>query len=276
MIPRRDRRECALEFRFFFGYHIKSSVPCFAARGGRLSLEKTRAVELYDEHRRKVWEDLKSSTENFDKYLLSFSSGALVISLGFIKDVVKPENAVSLEWLLASWIAFLLCILITLASFRASIRALEKMSPLLIAFYLQDEADAFDKHLRDFWTRAVDWCAYLGITFFLVGLICTTVFVNANFRKENSMGKDEIVQKVVVAGDATKAVKPVGMTPLVEGPKPVAMTPVTDGAKPMAMTPAVSGEERAPKPVPMTPVPKPTPAKPDSGNTSQPNQSTKD
>ena len=50
--------------------------------------EKTRAEELHDEYRRKIWEDTKSGTENFDKYMLTFSSGALALSLGFIKDVV--------------------------------------------------------------------------------------------------------------------------------------------------------------------------------------------
>src|SRR5271154_407065 len=96
--------------------------------------EKTRAEELHDEYRRKVWEDTKSGTENFDKYMLTFSSGALALSLGFIKDIVKPEHAVSLGWLLASWVCFLLCISVTLVSFRVSIRALEKMAPCLDEF----------------------------------------------------------------------------------------------------------------------------------------------
>src|SRR2546428_3671886 len=98
--------------------------------------EKTRAEELHDEHRRKVWEDLRSGSENFDKYLLTFSSGALGLSITFIKGVVPLEKAVWIPSLIASWIAFLLCILVTLISFRISIRALEKMVPHLNQFYL--------------------------------------------------------------------------------------------------------------------------------------------
>lgn len=178
--------------------------------------EKTRSEELHDEHRRKVWEDLRASSENFDKYLLSFSSGALVVSLGFIKDVAKPQDAVALNWLLASWIAFLLCILITLASFRVSIRALERMGPWLDAFYLGGDAGAFNKHLGDFWTKAVDWCAYLGIFFFGLGLVCTMVFVNGNFRKVNRMSEEKTIQKVVpadIGGWATLSVLLAGGTP---------------------------------------------------------------
>ena len=36
-----------------------------------------RAVKLHDEYRKKVWEDSVSGSENFDKHLLAFSSGAL-------------------------------------------------------------------------------------------------------------------------------------------------------------------------------------------------------
>lgn len=102
--------------------------------------------------------------------------------------------------------------------------------------------------------RAVDWCAYLGILFFILGLTCTMVFVAANFRKESQMSKDNTVEKVV-KGEFGEALKPVRMTPLVEGRKPVAMTPI------------VSGENRGAKPVPMTPTK--TPAQPGSGNTSK-------
>jgi hypothetical protein len=175
----------------------------------------SRAEQLHDEHRRKVWEDLKSGSENFDKYLLTFSSGALGLSLTFIKDVVPLERAVWVPSLIASWVAFLLCILVTLISFRISIRALEKMVPYLNQFYLDGDVNAFNKHLESLWTRAVEWCANLGILFFVLGLIFTMMFVGANIRRVKRMS-DETTQKIVT-GDLGKAIKPVPMTPLNEG-----------------------------------------------------------
>jgi hypothetical protein len=56
--------------------------------------EQTRAEKLHDEYRKKVWDDIKSGTENFDKYMLTFSSGALGLSLAFIKDVVPIGRAI--------------------------------------------------------------------------------------------------------------------------------------------------------------------------------------
>ena len=53
-----------------------------------------RAEKLHDEYRKKVWEDSKSGSENFDKYLITFSSGALALSLSFIKDIVPLRDAI--------------------------------------------------------------------------------------------------------------------------------------------------------------------------------------
>src|SRR6266576_3941345 len=96
-------------------------VPPEAARAiGLIVTDRTRAEELYDLHRDKAWEDIKSGTENFDKYMLTFSSGALGLSLAFIKDAVPLKTAVWITSLVGSWIAFVLCILATLLSFRLS------------------------------------------------------------------------------------------------------------------------------------------------------------
>jgi hypothetical protein len=205
-----------------------------------LMAEKSRAEELHDEYRRKVWDDTKSGAENFDKYMLTFSGGALALSLGFIKDVVKPEQAVSLDWLLASWICFLLCILSTLVSFRVTIRALERMVPHLNEFYLKGNAGAYNRHLDDYWTRAVDWCANLATALLIIGLMCTMVFVHRNLRKVNQM-KDNKPAEKIVTGDLQK------------GLKPVSMTYTTDGLKPSGLAPVVASEDRGIKPVAMTP-----------------------
>jgi hypothetical protein len=153
--------------------------------------EKTRAEELHDEYRKKVWEDTKSGTENFDKYLLTFSSGALGLSLAFIKDVAPIGHAVWIPSLFASWLAFLLCILVTLISFRISILALEAMVPHLNDFYLNSNAEAFDKHRQNWLTKAVEWCAWAGIILFVCGVFFTMMFVYANIREAKRMNAKE-------------------------------------------------------------------------------------
>ena len=219
--------------------------------------ELTRAEELYDQHRDKVWDDIKSGTESFDKNMLTFSSGALALSLAFIKDVVPLSKAIWIASLIGSWVAFVLCILITLLSFRFSIKALEETIPALGEYYLHGKQDAFNRHLQSVWSKAVDWCTVGQIVSFALGVTLTLTFVIVNVR-EDRMSKPESTQKVVT-GDLGKGVKPAAMTPLNEGVKPAAMTPVV-----------TAGEHRGLQSAPMTPAPTQTPAQPASGNAPTP------
>ncbi len=211
-----------------------------------------RAVKLHDEYRKKVWEDSLSGSENFDKYLLTFSSGALGLSLTFIKDIVPLKDAIWIASLIVSWVAFIFCILITLASFRISIRALENMKPVLDDFYLNGNADAFNKHLQDPWGKWVDRCAWGGIILFVLGLFFTMMFVSANVVEAKRMDNE----------DNPKKETSVRIDRIDFGCKPPAMTPTTQNAKPQAHA-GKDKLEKGVKPPTMTPVsPTPTPPQP--------------
>jgi hypothetical protein len=194
--------------------------------------EKTRAEELHDEYRQKVWEDTKSGTENFDKYLLTFSSGALGLSLTFIKDVAPIGQAVWIPSLFVSWVAFLLCLLVTLISFRISILALEGMLPHLNEFYLNSNAEAFDKHRESWLTKAVDWLAWAGIILFICGVFFTMMFVYANIREANQINAKENSKTTLIRAERMNFA---GKDRFDEGCKPPVMTPAT--AQPPAPPP---------------------------------------
>lgn len=194
--------------------------------------EKTRAEELHDEYRQKVWEDTKSGTENFDKYLLTFSSGALGLSLTFIKDVAPIGQAVWIPSLFVSWVAFLLCLLVTLISFRISILALEGMLPHLNEFYLNSNAEAFDKHRESWLTKAVEWLAWAGIILFICGVFFTMMFVYANIREANQINAKENSKTTLIRAERMNFA---GKDRFDEGCKPPVMTPAT--AQPPAPPP---------------------------------------
>ena|SRR5215813_10580564 len=142
--------------------------------------EKTREVELFDEFKKKALEDEKSGTDNFDQNLLKFSSGVLGLSLAFIKDIVPLKQAIWVGSLYISWIAFGLCIMVTMASFQVSIRALRDSLRFAKAYYLDSDETAFDKHLKRPWTILVDACTWTASLLFVTGLVCTIVFVIRN------------------------------------------------------------------------------------------------
>lgn len=217
-------------------------------------VERSRAEELYDQHRDKVWQDIKSGTDNFDKYMLTFSSGALALSLTFIRAVVPVGKTVCIPLLIISWVWFVFCILITLISFRLSIRALEDSIPHLNAYYLEGDEDAFNKHMDSWLYKAIEWCAWSAGICFVLGLIFTIMFMGANLQEAKRVNQEK---KPATAASAIEL-----------GEKPVAMTPVNqtgvrkqanDALNLVTMTP-VAREDRGIKPVPVTPVPPTQPA----------------
>ena len=137
--------------------------------------------ELFNEHRKQAWQDIQTSTDQFDKSLLTLSSGALALSLAFIKDLVPLKSAVGISWLYASWISFVLCIVVTLFSFPMSVKALKLNLDYVHKYYIEKKEEYFDKQSR--WSTAVTWCSILGGAFFLLGIICTMVFVYKSIRR---------------------------------------------------------------------------------------------
>jgi hypothetical protein len=123
---------------------------------------------------RQVWDDRQSSADSFDKSMMTLSSGALGVSLAFIKDIVPLERALWLNLLRVSWLAFAICIVITVLSFRASTIALKKHEDLLRKAYAQRKVP----EPEDYWLLKV--CTRGAILFFLVGLACTMLFVEKN------------------------------------------------------------------------------------------------
>lgn len=88
------------------------------------NLEKLRA-DLFQSHTKQAWDDIQSTTDSFDRNVLALSSGALALSLGFIKDIV-PSGLSHAAWrwsLYGSWFCFGLCILLTMFSFPIGIAA---------------------------------------------------------------------------------------------------------------------------------------------------------
>jgi hypothetical protein len=80
-----------------------------------MSKEK-RFLENLEDHKQKTIENLKYSLDRFDILIISISSGGLVFSMGFVKDIIprtQPNNFLLLK---ISWILFGLAIVLNLLS----------------------------------------------------------------------------------------------------------------------------------------------------------------
>jgi len=155
--------------------------------------------QLYRELVRDSEQDRRASSDEFDKAMLTLSSGALGLSLAFIKDIVPLKEAASIDWLYASWGCFILCIVVTVLSFRFSMFALEQYEPFLQRYYLEQDKSA--RNHQSIWNRLVTGCAWAGFGVFLAGLIFTVLFVSINISRIQKMA-DKPKQFTARATDA--------------------------------------------------------------------------
>lgn len=138
----------------------------------------TPQTEEFSKHREQAWKDRQSSSDEFDKNLLTFSSAGLGLSVAFIKDIVPLGHATGLRLLYSSWACFVICITATIFSFPPSIWAIDKHIGHLYRYYI--EANPKFLNPKNRWSDVVHAARVIGGIFFLAGVITSVLFVYMN------------------------------------------------------------------------------------------------
>jgi len=141
----------------------------------------------------------QANYENLDKAILSLSSGALVLSMAFFKDVVPIELAIRMNFLFGSWILLGLTIGVNLISFWVS----QKAHDLRL-----DEIDGPKReNAYSVWTERLN---RVGIIFFLVAMTSSIFFVIANVSEAQRKRLVDIPGRglTLPSSDTTKPVDP--------------------------------------------------------------------
>jgi len=197
-----------------------------------------------------------SSSENFDKAILTYSSGGLALSLAFLKDFI-PIRTAKLSFLLyGSWSLFVLATALTILSFLVSYRAQELSILFAQRYYLEGNSQYLNKtSWCDLYTRLSN--RFAGSAFILA-LIFTSVFVAINLNEANQMSeKKDLAVNGVPASTMQEMTNVSTDAPLHKGLPAGIMTPLSPGAMP-------SSAESAPQTTPTS-----TNNEPSSGQTSE-------
>lgn len=107
------------------------------------------------------------SEEQYDKLIVYLNSGALVLTIGFTKDIVPDINSINTSPLKISWAFFIISLLLILFSHRTSIMAMN-------AELIEDNktSNKWDKH-----TTSLNWSALFAL---ILGVIIFTIFISVN------------------------------------------------------------------------------------------------
>lgn len=157
----------------------------------RTEEEQKRAIEIHDSFRDELLKRQLSNTENYDKSILTLSSAGLAISLTFLKLIVPLDNAEYIWLVNASWIFFLLSVLLSLVAYLVSNAAISRQLIIAEDYYVNKKESAFNEAnklslLNNFLNRSV------GV-FFSLALITVVAFVILNVNKESMNMSDKKV-----------------------------------------------------------------------------------
>lgn len=193
---------------------------------------KKKLDEYFDKHKSETEKRQISSSENFDKAVLTYSSWALGISIAFLKDFVSIDKANNPFLLYSSWYLFIVSIGLTTISFLISYKSLEVSLTYAHEYYKKGNQEYADK--KSYYTMVVEWFNYTSAFCFILGIGFTVVFASTNLEKaamekkiKSGIGQDglppSLMTKVVPpSNDFNKGITPSSMTkiPVPQQPPP--------------------------------------------------------
>lgn len=131
-----------------------------------------------------------SNSVNYDNAILTLSSGALGLSLAFIKNIVPIEKTLYSHCLIVSWVLFCLAIISTLLSFLVSQKGLETQRLHAYEYYIKKNDEYLDK--ENIWRTLTDYLNLFSGLFFISAVIITIYFVAINIGESRMKNADRV------------------------------------------------------------------------------------
>ena len=99
--------------------------------------EQARAVEIHDKSREDLLKRQLSNNESYDKAILSLSSAGLALSLTAVKFVIPLNKATDVWALKASWVFFLVTVILSLSAYLIGNKAISKQLQIQEDYYIK-------------------------------------------------------------------------------------------------------------------------------------------
>ena len=134
-----------------------------------------------------IFERIGHNQGEYDKQLLTLSSGFLAVTLAFIKDVVPLKDAEHLSLLYSSFALLALCIVLVLFSYQFSISGQLKARE-----YWESKKNGVDEDFPYWHATCLSWLNRTSGVFFGIGVLSVVLFVTLNIN-EAKMGSSRRV-----------------------------------------------------------------------------------
>ena len=137
------------------------------------------AVQAYQAFEAELFKREVSNAEAYDKAVLLYSTGALGLSLTFIKDIVPPGQATCLWLLYLSWLSFLAAMVIMLISYLVGQKAIRCQRDLAYEVYYEGKTERTKPEYNP-WSKRTDHLNVGSGACFVLGAALMTWFVASN------------------------------------------------------------------------------------------------
>jgi hypothetical protein len=178
-----------------------------------------------------------SNSVQYDRAILSLSTGALGISLAFIKNIVPVSTVTHLGLLKGSWCLFGSAIILTVISFLVSQHAIKVQLLYAQAYYSDQKEEYRNKPNR--YAGVTDYINYISGLCFVLAIIFTIVFVSINLGEDRTMANDKDSKVTSKYGATIPTMQPVQSTDIILKGAPVptmqpvpATAPATESTRP--------------------------------------------
>jgi hypothetical protein len=189
----------------------------------------------------------RANSDKYDNTILTYSTGALALSLSFIKDVVPLASAHSIETLKASWACLAFSLLMMLVSFHIGQTANRKRVEFAREYYIDKIETSLNK--KDWAEKSLSWLNLLAGAAFFVGVLFTTAFVWTNVQEHPTMTDNKITSTSAHAMDGMPSalMQKIPATTVTKG-TPSASMHVVQSARPAPTSANASTSAQAPTP----------------------------
>lgn len=182
--------------------------------------------KTYLDERKLLVDAERESARSFDKAMLTLSSGALALSITFIRQIAPVPR--SEAYLYFAWGGFILALLCTLVSLLSSQSTLRKQREILDSKNRGQPTASEQKNVMSGVTNFLNWFSILS---FIVGVLWLTAFAVKNLSIQEVMMSD----KTSSAAQQSSEIEKRGFVPPkppVEQPSDKPQTPPQGTSKP--------------------------------------------
>jgi hypothetical protein len=152
-------------------------------------MDPSEKEKLRQQHLDELWTDYRYSINKFDTQTIYISSGALAISLAFLKDIVPIEFIILLKLYKLSLFLFVIAMLFAFSSHLYSAYILRKEFRDIIFTYKEDTKSNIENII-------INCTNYIVAGLIIAGIVLLSIFTSSNLSNYQSIKTNKEMNKI--------------------------------------------------------------------------------